>query len=156
MIICRINVNVGISSPWHTGSLCHTFLDHKDMSLYVTKIIRNIHCNHNDINNLVVYLFLFNNLVELVDRCLMFVSASSRGYKYLLANWGCASRNISVSSMLLATALAVLLRTFTTVFKPIFYNRSQWYGMALKPLIILMFVNYRHYKEILVSLCPLD
>ena len=27
---------------------------------------------------------------------------------------------------------------------------------ALKPLISLMFVNYRHYKEILVSLCPPD
>jgi len=68
MIICRINVNVGISSPWHTGSLCHPFLDPKGMLLYVTKLIRNIHWNDNDNYNLVMYLFIFNNCDAINDQ----------------------------------------------------------------------------------------
>ena len=50
-----------MSSPCYTGSLRHTCLDRKEMPLYVTKIIRNIHWNHNATYNLVVYLFVFNN-----------------------------------------------------------------------------------------------
>ena len=41
--------------------VCRTFLGRKDQLSYVTKIIRNIHCNHNNTYNLVVYLFIFNN-----------------------------------------------------------------------------------------------
>ena len=34
MIICRINKNVRISNLTHTSSLCHTFLNHKDIPVY--------------------------------------------------------------------------------------------------------------------------
>ena len=44
------------------------FLDHKDMLLYVTKIICNIHWNHNETYNLVVYLFIFNNYETINDQ----------------------------------------------------------------------------------------
>ena len=57
-----------IESVTYTRSQSHTFLDNKDMPLYVTKIIRNIHCIHNDTNNLVVYLFLFNNYDTINDQ----------------------------------------------------------------------------------------
>ena len=41
--------------------VCVTFLGSKDMPLYEEKKIRNIHWNHNDTYNLVVYLVMLNN-----------------------------------------------------------------------------------------------
>ena len=84
MLIRRINVNVGMSSPWHIGSLSHTLLDCKDMPFYVTKIIPRIHWNDNDTYNFEVNLFIFNNYDTLNDQSVMVPQYEGSFIKYTL------------------------------------------------------------------------
>ena len=60
--------------------VCHTFLDCEDMPLYVTKIICNIHWNHNGTYNLKVYLFVFNNYDTINDQIILML-VNYRNYK---------------------------------------------------------------------------
>ena len=78
------------------------------MPLYVTKIIRNIHWNHNDTYNLVVYLFIFNNYDTINDE-----------------------------SVIVPPLCSITVR-----------NDIE----AIDHFDVC--VNYRHYKEILMSLSP--